>query len=62
MIRNRGGRSGEIVRANPGKVMHHVGDRRKEESYRAAVEACQVSSFDMVVDFCCYDEGDAEVA
>lgn len=58
----RNGRSAEIVKANPERVFHHIGDRGKRESYRAAIEACKCDGFDMVVDFCCYDEGDAEVA
>jgi hypothetical protein len=38
-----------------------VGDRTKEESYKDAVEETGEKFFDMVVDFCAYDEEDVEV-
>ncbi len=38
-----------------------MGDRTKEESYKKAIAETGEKLFDMVVDFCAYDEEDVEV-
>jgi hypothetical protein len=61
----RDGKANEIMRKRKDAVFHKVGNRNKPKLYKQAVQEIKAEhkckKFDMVVDFCAYDEDDIRV-